>query len=256
MQDPIQQITELQQQLQKLTAQQQELVQANKKYEEVFSLVTHEFKNLLTSADGYNRLLHQHLLAENRKDLDEILTAGIHIHEKLFNIVDQLLKMWMVEKQLLKPDYKVLDFKADILQPLEQQLKEPLLANKMTLKKSVPAGELILMADENMLEIILRNLFENAVKYGDHDTLIYLTIRQHNKNLEVSLKNKVSGLPPDFCETIFQRTQEFKGRGQQGGLGIGLYNVKNLIELHQGEINCRWVKRDWIEFSFRLPLHL
>jgi two-component system sensor histidine kinase/response regulator len=256
MQDPVQKITELQQQLQKITDQQWELIQANKKYEKVFSLVTHEFKNLLTSADGYNRLLHQQLLAENRHDLDEILTSGIHIHEKLFNLVDQLLKMWMVEKQLLKPDYKVLDLRTDILEPLERQLKEPLQANKMILKKSLPAGKLILIADENMLEIIMRNLLENAVKYGVHDTRIYLTIKQDKKNLEVSLRNQVSGLAADFCDNIFQRIQEFKSRGQQGGLGIGLYNVKNLIDLHHGEISCHWAKRDWLEFSFRLPLNL
>jgi two-component system sensor histidine kinase/response regulator len=256
MQDPAQQIAELQQQLQKITDQQRELVQANKKYEKVFSLVTHEFKNLLTSADGYNRLLHQQLMAENRNDLDEILTASIHIHEKLFNLVDQLLKMWMVEKQLLKPDYKVLDFRTDILEPLEQQLKEPLQTRNMTLKKSLPDGKLILMADENMLEIIMRNLLENAVKYGVRDTRIYLTIKQDKKNLEVSLRNQVSGLAADFCENIFQRIQEFKSRGQQGGLGIGLYNVKNLIDLHHGEISCHWAKRDWLEFTFRLPLQL
>jgi signal transduction histidine kinase len=256
MQDPVQQIIDLQQQLQKLTEQQRELVQANQKYEEVFSLVTHEFKNLLTSADGYNRLLHQHFLDENRQDLDEILAAAIQIHEKLFNIVDQLLKMWMVEKQLLKPDYKILDFKADILQPLERRLKDQMRANKMTFKKSVPSGKVILMADENMLEIIMRNLLENVVKYGVPQTRVHLTIRQPAKNLEVCLSNKVAGLSEDFCETIFQRSQEFKGRGQQGGLGIGLYNVKNLIELHHGEIRCRWAKRDWIEFCFRLPLNL
>jgi len=256
MQESAKQINELQQQLQKLNEQQQELIRANKKYEEVFSLVTHEFKNLLTSADGYNRLLHQKFMAENRQDLDEILSAGIHIHEKLFNIVDQLLKMWMVEKQLLKPDYKLLDFKSDILEPLERQLTEGLQVNGMILKKTLPAGKLVLMADENMLEIILRNLLQNAVKYGVRGTEVGLAVKQTRVHLEVSVRNRVQGLEKDFCEQIFERAKEFKGRGQQGGLGIGLYNVKNLIELLRGEIGCRRIKQDLIEFSFRLPLNL
>jgi signal transduction histidine kinase len=256
MRDDSRQINELQQQLEQLSEQRQELIQANKKYEEVFSLVTHEFKNLLTSADGYNRLLHQHFLAENRKDLDEILTAGIHIYDKLFNIVDQLLKMWMVEKQLLKPEYKLLDFGSDILEPLERQLQEPLQANGMILKKTLPAAKVVLMADENMVEIILRNLLENAVKYGVRGTSVELAVKVTKTDLEVSVRNQVNGLPEDFCENIFKQTQELKGRGQQGGLGIGLYNVKNLVELHQGGISCYWVKRNVIGFTFRLPLHL
>jgi two-component system sensor histidine kinase/response regulator len=256
MQDSDQHLSELQHQLQTLIKEQQDLLQANKKYEEVFSLVTHEFKNLLTSVDGYNRLLHQHFLAENRQDLDEILTASIRIHERLFNIVDQLLKIWMVEKKVLKPDYKLLDFKSDVLQPVEQQLKESLQTNQMTLEKSLPAGKLILMADESMLEIVMRNLLENAVKYGVRQSRVYLTVKVKGQKLEVALRNKVNELTEDFCDTIFQQTQQFKVHDQKGGLGIGLYNVKNLIAVHNGEIQCRRVKQDWIEFRFELPLHL
>jgi signal transduction histidine kinase len=249
-------LEELQQQLQDLLAKQQELVQANKKYEEVFSLITHEFKNLLTSADGYNRLLRQRLLAENRSDLDDILTAGIRIHQKLFIMVDQLLKMWMIEKQILKPDYKLLDFNLDILQPVEQQLHEALQAKQMILNKNLPAGKLILMADGNLLEIVMRNLLDNAIKYGVPASRINLALSKEDQEMAVALRNKVNKLPEDFCATIFQPGQQLRWRAQSGGLGIGLYNVKNLIALHQGEIFCRQVKQDWIEFRFTLPLHL
>jgi len=256
MQEYIQQINELQQQLDGLIKQHQELIQANRKYEEVFSLITHEFKNLLTSADGYNRLLHQHLIDENRQDLDEILTASIRIHEKLFRIVDQLLKMWMVEKQLLKPNYKLLEFKTDLLLPLENQLTVQLQTKKMTLQKTLPAGKVILMADENMLEIVMRNLLENAIQYGIPETTIYLSLHQGAQDIKVAAKNKTKDLPADFCTSVFQRGKQFSNRSKAGGLGIGLLNVKNLIDLHGGTIDCRMVDRDWIEFSFTLPLHL
>jgi len=256
MPDSDQQMNELQQRLQNLIKEQQELIQANKKYEQIFSLVTHEFKNLLTSADGYHRLLRQHLLAENRKDLDDILTASIHIHEKLFTIVDQLLKMWMIEKHVLKPDYRLVDFKADIIQPLKQQFNEAMQANGLTLVSQLPEGKLILMADENMLEIVMRNLIDNAVKYGVPQSRIYLTVKRDDQKLEVALRNQVHDLSADFYNTIFQQTQQLKWRDPKGGLGIGLYNVKNLIALHEGEIQCQHVKPDWIEFRFTLPLHL
>jgi signal transduction histidine kinase len=164
--------------------------------------------------------------------------------------------MWMVEKQLLSPNYKILDFATDILPALELQLVPQFEANKMTLKKSIPAGKIILMADENMLEIILRNLLENAARYGIPGTTVLLSVRQDKHYLDVSVKNKVDNLQADFCANIFQRSQQLKGRGQQGGLGIGLFNVKNLIDLHKGQIQCKLVKPDYIEFYFKIPSHL
>lgn len=256
MDESIRQIKELQQQLDTLVAQRQELIQVNQKYENVFSLVTHEFKNLLTSADGYHRLLHQHLIEENRPDLVEILSASIRIHEKLYRIVEQLLKMWMAEKQLLKPNYKLLDFKNDLLYPLLKQLAFPLEAKPMILQVNLPDGKVILMGDENLLEIVMRNLLENAIQYGVSETTIYLSLQQDKQEISVAVKNKTKDLPPDFCNSVFQSGQQTAHRVKTGGLGIGLLNVKNLVLLHGGTIDCRLVERDWIEFSFTLPLHL
>lgn len=232
----------------------QELINIKEGYEEVLNLLTHEFKNLLTTAQGYNLLLENRLRKDDKQELLDLHYSSNRVIKKLFNMVDSILKMSLSEKELLKPDYRLIDFNLDILAPLESELDHEFSLKSMRVKKKVQAKKTMIMADEQLIEIIMRNLLENAAKYGDNDSTIEIIIENEKKNLIVTVKNKCRHLPENICNNIFEKFKTVKLSNMQAGTGIGLYNVKNLLRLHHGDITCTAVTHKWIKFRFYLPL--
>ncbi len=237
----------------KLLSDNQELLQIKEGYEQVLNLLTHEFKNLLTTAQGYNLLLGKGLLEQNQSELLDLHHSNDRVINKLFHMIDALLKMSLNERRLLQPDYRLIDFERDVLLPLESELDHEFDLKCMQIVKKIQAKKTMIMADEQLLEIIMRNLLENAVKYGDNDSKIELILKNDRKNLIVSIKNFCRHLPPNICKEIFSKYKSVKMSHIQTGTGLGLYNVKSLLNLQGGNISCQSVTKKWIKFTFSIP---
>jgi len=164
-----------------------------------------------------------------------------------------LLKMSLGEKGLLKPELKLIDFVEDILEPLKRDLEGQLHSKKMRIVLKQQSKNLIIECDEVLLDIVIRNLLINAIKYGEQNSEITVGINRDKKDFFVSVKNRSDAIPRDLCVGIFEKFQSRKIGSEKGGTGIGLYNVKNIINLHQGNITCKCLAGKWIEFRFNIP---
>jgi signal transduction histidine kinase len=222
-------------------------------YDDVLGLITHEFKNILTSIHGYNMLLEKHLTGEKDKECIDYLSDSDRLTRQLFDMTDSLLKMSLGEKGLLKPELKLIDFVEDILEPVKRDLESQLKAKKMQIVLVQTTKNHIFECDEGLLDIVIRNLLINAIKYGKQNTEIKVAIDRNKKDFFVSVKNLSDEIPADLCDNIFQKFRSRKIGSQKGGTGIGLYNVKNIIHLHQGTIACKCLAGKWIEFKFNIP---
>ncbi|HLE30519.1 MAG TPA: ATP-binding protein [Anaerolineales bacterium] len=110
-------------------------------------------------------------------------------------------------------------------------------------------------ADPPRIEAVLRNLFENAVKYSPPDSPIRLTARPSNGRLLIHLADEGPGIPPEHREKIFDRFYRIESglARQASGAGLGLAICKGFVEAHDGKI--------WVEpsgrgtvFAFTLPM--
>lgn len=227
--------------------------QVKTSYDEVHSLITHEFKNILTSVHGYNMMLEKQLNKEKYDQLYNNLMASDRLTQQLFNMTDLLLKMSLGEKGLLKPEYKLIDFSENILKLVEADLKKQMVKKKMTIEKIKHAKNYIIEGDECLLDIVIRNLLLNAIKYGKANTAIFIEMTSEKNSFAVSVKNKCEKIPEHFCDGLFQKFQSKKIGSVKGGTGLGLYNVKNIIDLHNGNIECFTLPDEWIVFKFVIP---
>jgi signal transduction histidine kinase len=222
-------------------------------YDEVIGLLTHEFKNILNSAHGYNMILEQNLNKSSDQEAINALRASDRLTRQLFDMVDSLLRMSMSEKGLLKPERKLIDFKENVLAPLESDLQPQLLKKNMKIVVVNNSDYLVVEADGNLLDIVMRNLLINAVKYGNPDSDIIITLSNDKNNFRVSVRNECKQIPKGFTDKIFEKFRSQKIGDVKGGTGIGLYNVKNIIQLHGGSIGKNFAAGEWIEFNFNLP---
>jgi signal transduction histidine kinase len=225
-------------------------------YDEVLGLLTHEFKNILTSIHGYNMLLENQLDQDKDSESYKHLKDSDRLTRQLFDMTDSLLKMSLGEKGLIKPELKLVDFIEDMLVPIQRDLQANLENKKMQIVVKCQTKDRVVECDEGLLDIVVRNLLLNAIKYGKQKSEISVTIERTATDFKVSIKNFCNVIPADLCEDIFEKFKSRPIGKEKGGTGIGLYNVRNIIHLHQGNITCKSSAKNWIKFMFSIPQNI
>jgi signal transduction histidine kinase len=115
----------------------------------------------------------------------------------------------------------------------------------------------MLEIDEVRIGEVLTNLVENAVKFSDDDTNIYIQAQNGGSEVRVSVTDEGIGVPPELHQKIFERFFQGEGRkvGRRKGAGLGLAICQGIIEAHRGKI---WVESEpgkGAKFSFSLPVN-
>lgn len=97
----------------------------------------------------------------------------------------------------------------------------------------------MVLADEGRMKQVVWNLVSNAVKFSPQGT-VELTVRTDGERVELAVRDTGLGLDSESLERIFDRFQQFgaAGSGRAAGLGLGLWLVKNLVDLHGGTITA------------------
>jgi CheY-like chemotaxis protein/anti-sigma regulatory factor (Ser/Thr protein kinase) len=96
-----------------------------------------------------------------------------------------------------------------------------------------------MMGDADRLQQIVWNLLSNAVKFTDSGGRIIVGITQQNALLTLAVEDTGRGISPDFLPQIFERFRQADSSSSRrhGGLGLGLSLVRQLVELHGGDVS-------------------
>jgi CheY-like chemotaxis protein len=116
---------------------------------------------------------------------------------------------------------------------------------------------LLLDADPVRLAQVVGNLLTNAAKYTEANGRIWLTAERKNGQAVLIVRDNGIGIAPDMLPHVFELfvQVDHASTKSQGGLGIGLTLVKNLVEMHNGTVEARSAGLDQgCEFVIRLPL--
>jgi signal transduction histidine kinase len=125
------------------------------------------------------------------------------------------------------------------------------------LEVGLPSETIMLHGDPVRLSQIFANLLTNAAKYTDPGGRIVLATRREGAAVCVTVTDNGIGIPPEMLERIFEIFAQATPALQrsQGGLGIGLFLVKALAEMHGGSISARSAGAgQGSEFTVRLPV--
>ncbi len=119
----------------------------------------------------------------------------------------------------------------------------PILMLRRRVQVEAPSQPLLLHGDPVRLRQVVRNLLANAVKYSPSGSPILLRVEDFGEVLRVSVQDRGIGIDDADLERIFER--HYRGRLQPdadpGGMGIGLYVCRTIVEAHGGRI---WAERD------------
>jgi signal transduction histidine kinase len=148
-----------------------------------------------------------------------------------------------------------IDLYEEVIKPIVEMPENTNNIKNMKLELNIQVKPKI-MGDANLLKIVVTNLINNAIKYGQANTTINIELTQQNNEYVFSVYNEGVGIPEEDMEKLFKKFSRLKQKGTEGikGSGLGLYICKSIIEKHKGKI---WVESEygkWVKFSFSLPL--
>jgi len=214
--------------------------------------VSHELKTPMTTISGF---------------IDGILDGTIPPEKQehyLRIVADEVRRLSRLVKSML--ELSRIDNGTVTLKPSTFDLTEAVYTTMLSFEQRIDdkhvevAGledceETPVTADFDLLTQVVYNLMDNAVKFVDDHGTLTVRIYRTDGRVYCAIRNSGIGLSPEELPRVFERFYKTdRSRSlDKTGVGLGLYIVKTVINLHQGEISVRSVQGEYCEFEFWLP---
>ena len=184
------------------------------------------------------------------KYVSNILLSG----ESLLEIIDNLLDISRLEAGEKTLNYEEIDI-ASLLGEVRISLLSPASNKKIAVELKVDTAIENIRADKTKLRRILYNLISNAIKFTHEKGKITVSASKKEGMLEIKVSDTGTGLLKEYYEKTFTPLAQADPSKvlKSGGAGLGLYIVKNLIDLHGGKIFVDSEVGKGSTFTFTLP---
>ena len=174
--------------------------------------------------------LHLELMAQSGSTQATTLISRI---DQLMHTVEQLLMLSRAGQDFASGHYQHFDWVADVVQPLQEELGEMTAQRAQTLDWQLPATAAV-NGDPVLLRLLLRNLVENAHRYGPEGGAIQVRLTPQDSGYLLQVIDDGPGIKE---EMVGELTQAFRRMDQRyGGSGLGLNIVIRIVQLHQGRL--------------------
>jgi len=233
-----------------------EIVLKNRYYLEMLSFISHELKNPLMVLKGYSGLFIKGDLGELNGQQHEAIKAMERNVEVLQEMIANYLGLSRIERGDLKPEWKSIDLVEDVVRPVMQDYTEMVEKESMGMRVECPNGAVRLVADPGLIKSVLGNLISNAVKYGRENTDVVVEVEPEDAVVRVSVVNEGSGIPFEELGRVFERFTRLDNDDARSkkGSGLGLYIVKNIVEMHGGKVWAESREGAWAKVTFTIPV--
>jgi PAS domain S-box-containing protein len=227
---------------------------ADRRKDEFIATLSHELRNPLAPIrNGLHVLRRSKGQGPAAERAQEMMERQV---EHLVRLVDDLLDVSRVSHGKIELRKERLDLAAVVDRTIEAH-QESLEAAGVMLRVIRPDAPALVDADPVRLAQILGNLINNAVKYTDRGGHVEIAVERAADEAVVSVADTGVGVPKDMLPLVFDlfmQADHAQGAAR-GGLGIGLFLVRRLVELHGGEVEAAsGGEGRGSRFTVRLPM--
>jgi signal transduction histidine kinase len=233
----------------------QEAEIATRLRDEFMATVSHELRTPLNSILGWARMMKTGTLDETQAS--RALSTIIKNSETQNRLISDLMDVARIISGKLELDHAKLDA-AEILADAVESVRPTADDKHQTITFTVDentAGAVI-EGDKDRLMQVFSNLLTNAVKFTPDSGSIDVSAERSDDFFEVRIADNGIGISVEFLPIVFERfRQDTSSTRKNGGLGLGLAIVRNLVELHGGSVSVESEgENKGAEFNIRLPV--
>lgn len=236
------------------TVQQQnnELQELNATKDKFFSIISHDLKGPLNSLTSFSGLLINHFNSLSKEDIQTLAKDLDKSLKNLFALLENLLE-WS-RAQTGNIEFKPEAFDLNSLLKENVELLRGQAQNKSLTLEQTSNETIIVNADRNSINTVVRNLVSNAIKFTPPGGHITLTVKIDGSKIVTSVSDTGVGMSPEVISKLFRidTKHSTKGTANEKGTGLGLILCKEFVEKNGGTISVTSVPGQGSVFSFTL----
>jgi len=216
-----------------------------------FANISHEFRTPLTLIIGPIK----QLLGNVKDPKDQKLLQLAHRNgQRLLQLINQLLDLSKLEAGKMKLKVKDQNFPA-LLKGIVMSFESLASRKNIRLHFVSQKDDIPMIVDTDKIEKIFYNLLSNAFKFTPENGEISVMVTEQSDGIEIIIRDNGIGIPEERTVHIFDRFYQVDSSEtrEHEGTGVGLALVKELVELHSGEIKVKSKPEKGTEFTIYLP---
>lgn len=200
----------------------------------MLSSVSHDFKTPLVTILGALATVDELAEIKQSPDAHRIVKTGYEQAQRLHRFINNLLEISRIEaglERIAKEHTAVHDLLSNTFKSLREQI------GQQTFTIHAPADLPLLIVNPGLIELVLINVLENALKYGPTDGEIKVIAAMDDDHLVIDVDDDGPGIPQAAREAVFKKFHRLnRGDAKIAGTGLGLYICRAIIESHGGKI--------------------
>jgi signal transduction histidine kinase len=236
----------------RIASQVGELKRQDQVRREMVANISHDLRTPLTSLQGYLETLSLKSGQVGEEERSRYLDVALRQSRKVSRLAQELFELAKLECEVTQPvkeAFSLPELVNDVLQKFELAAGQ----KRVALHVHVPEGLPLVLADLGMIERVLTNLLDNALRHTPAGGSVRLELHAVDGNVQVRVADTGSGIPDHLRPQLFERPSPLRdGTGRSSG-GLGLLIVKRILSLHDSSIRLEAQSGPGTAFSFALP---
>ncbi len=199
------------------------------------SITSHELKTPLISIIGYNDLLLDGVAGSLNEEQVDALKKIDKNSKKLLEIINSILNVTRSDMQSV--EHRSIDI-SQFIEEIKSENRDSIESSGLDFVWDIDPQLHVIQTDQEKVKIILNNLISNAVKFTERGNVV-VAAHKKDKVVEICVSDTGIGIPKQDIPIIFDpfRQVESSLTREHGGVGLGLFVVKQLLDLMGGTIN-------------------
>lgn len=235
------------------------LLSLNRTKDEFIAITSHELRSPLTSIRGYlSFLVEEESLGQMADPYREYLVRAYSTTDALNYLINNILDVSRLDLgrfELQKQEVDIVKLIRGILDSLSFQASEGYL--ELLFKNQTGSEDLMLYIDPIRMSQALRNILDNAIKFTRKGKKITVFLKMNPHYVTVAVADQGVGIPKTKLEEVFDKFTQVRNTQTRykGGVGLGLFIAKRIVELHSGEIRADQNADGGVTITMQLPLN-
>lgn len=237
----------------KLKFSEQKLKNLNETKDKFFSIISHDLRGPLYTLAGFIQIMRKDVSAFSADELNRFSLQMERALQGVTALLDNLFQWAATQTGLI--EFAPAEMKLRKLVEENMLLLQPTADLKeIGLQNQVP-DEMKVVADLQMMRLVLRNLMANAIKFTGKGGWIKVSARLSDQQVCICVRDNGIGIPEKDLQKLFQPKTRYTQRGTENekGSGLGLLLCKEFVELHKGSIEVSSNIGEGTSFTICLP---
>lgn len=242
--------------LEKLKAENEQLKKICENRSDIISITAHQLRTSLSALKWILKMLKDEDVGKLTYEQRELINKAFSSNERMLAVINDLLTLSHTEDVSIAYNFQ----KTDILKLVEQILFEFYEeANKKEVDLIFLKQETVIpqiTCDKEMIHVVIQNLVENSIKYSNPRGKVFISLKQKDKDVELSVHDSGIGINPEDTNNIFKKFFRAQNAIKKDtiGSGLGLFTTKTIVEKHHGKIWFENIPSGGTTFFVSLPI--